>query len=95
MFMIDYFIDQSVKCWSVKCKLCYVTSTNLLSDLCHLFLDTDQVSSVSDKWNWLKENGIYKGQTLIRSGGSSTATLDPLLQMIMHDDFQEIFLTIM
>ena len=28
---------------------------------CYLFLDTDQVSIDSDKWNWLDKNGIYKG----------------------------------
>ena len=32
----------------------------------HLFLDTDQASSVSDKWNWLEKKAFCKGQTLIQ-----------------------------
>ena len=33
---------------------------------CHLFLDTEQVSSVSDFGTSWTKNGIYKGQTLVR-----------------------------
>ena len=51
---------------------------------CHLFLDTDQVSRVSDKWPDPRSMG----------GGCSNTTLDPLLQDI-HGDFRKFVLIIM
>ena len=70
----------------MKCELGHVTSPNLVGNL--LFLDTDQVSSVSDKCNWLDLKWhIMRARPLLDGVvGCSTATLDPLLQVV-HGDF--------
>ena len=62
---IDYFSDQSVKCWSVKYRMVFKMRTRSCHQIYsvvsyYLFLDTDQVRR--------RKNGICKGQTLVQWG---------------------------